>query len=175
MDFVLFQIINDLSGRWAVLDWLGIFFAKYAIFIMGFAAVGVLFFSQNEKSKDEQFIICIKMLLAALFGYLVKIAINLVSMKPRPFEIHDIQPLVAKLTDGSFPSIHTLVSFIMAFAVYSYNKKIGAYFFAVAALVGLSRIYVGVHYPFDVLGGAILAWLSLYLVGKINFKKIFKI
>jgi undecaprenyl-diphosphatase len=115
------------------------------------------------------------MLLASLFGYLVKIAINLASVRPRPFEMHDVQLLVAKLTDGSFPSIHTLVSFVIAFGVYAYDKKMGAYFIIAAALVSLSRVYVGVHYPFDILGGVILAWLSFYLVGKINFKKIFKI
>lgn len=175
MDLYLFQIINNLAGRSAFLDWLGVFCAKYLIFVMGLAAVAVLFFYKKEKSKDEQFVLCIRMLIAALFGYLVKIVINLIDVRPRPFEIHDVRLLVTKLTDGSFPSIHTLISFVIAFGVYSYNKKLGAYFMVTAGLVGLSRVYAGVHYPLDILGGAILAWLSFCLVGKINFKKIFKI
>jgi undecaprenyl-diphosphatase len=175
MDFYLFKIINGFAGRWPGLDWLAVFCAKYLIFVMGLAAVAVLFFYKKEKSKDEQFILCIKMTLAVLFGYLAKIVINLINMRPRPFEIHDVQLLVGRLTDGAFPSIHTLVSFVIAFGVYAYDKKMSAYFIIAAALVSLSRVYVGVHYPFDILGGIILAWLSFYLVRKINFKKIFKI
>ncbi len=114
-----------------------------------------------------------KMALAALLGYLIKIIINLFETRPRPFLAHDVNLLVGKLTDGSFPSMHTLISFVIAFSMYGYDKKTGVYFFMAAALVGLSRIYVGVHYPLDIFGGVLLAWLAVYAVGKINWKKIF--
>jgi undecaprenyl-diphosphatase len=56
--------------------------------------------------------------------------------------------------------------------MYRYNKKIGVYFLVAAALVGLSRVYVGVHYPFDILGGILLALVTVFIMERISWDKI---
>lgn len=59
-------------------------------------------------------------------------------------------------TSWSFPSGHTSSSFAFATAVFANNKKWGIGAFILAAAIGFSRIYLGVHYFTDVLAGAVL-------------------
>lgn len=173
MDFYFFQLVNNLAGRWRPLDWLGIFCAEYLIFAMAFIIIAWTIFNKNNRRADAAIIL--EIILAAFFTYLTKIIINLFYFRPRPFSAHDVNLLIGKISDGSFPSAHTFLSFVMAFTIYMYNKKLGGVLLVFAALVGVSRIYVGVHYPLDVFGGVILAWLAVYAINKIDWKKLLKI
>ena len=67
--------------------------------------------------------------------------------------------LVSPPTDYSFPSGHTLASFEAATALYKDHTVYGFLAFVLAILIAFSRIYLQVHYPSDVLGGAILGFL----------------
>ena len=79
--------------------------------------------------------------------------------RPRPFaEIEALIPLIAKPTDFSFPSGHTTASFAVALVMLRMlPKKIGIPAVVLAALVAFSRLYLGVHYPTDVLAGFVVA------------------
>ena len=75
-----------------------------------------------------------------------------------------------KLFKGSFPSGHTATAFAIATLFTYYFPGIGQLFFLLAALVGISRVYVGAHFPFDVLSGSFVGicvslaviWLPYY-------------
>jgi undecaprenyl-diphosphatase len=71
----------------------------------------------------------------------------------RPFADHPGQTvlLVQHGADNSFPSDHASVAFAIAFAVLVFHRRLGIVLLAVAVGVGLDRIFVGVHYPVDVL------------------------
>ena len=76
--------------------------------------------------------------------------------RPRPFVVNElIEPLVGGVSPyRSFPSGHSGGSFAAMFALYRWvPKKIGIPALFLASLVALSRLYVGVHYPTDILGG----------------------
>jgi len=173
MDFYFFQLINNLAGKWRVLDWFGIFCADYLIFVMVFLIIVWTIFNKNDRRADE--IVILEIILSGFLGYLVKILINLFYFRSRPFSVHDVNLLIGKLADGSFPSAHAFLSFAMAFMIYFYSKKLGIVFLVLAAFVSISRIYVGVHYPLDILGGILLGAFSALLIKKyLSNLKIFR-
>lgn len=84
------------------------------------------------------------------------IAIKNIVNRARPYEtLEGLRVLVSLPGDSSFPSGHSCASFAGAYAVTRCFKK-GGWIYILAALIALSRIYVGVHYPTDVLAGAIV-------------------
>jgi undecaprenyl-diphosphatase len=77
-------------------------------------------------------------------------------VRPRPFLVHPAHVLIARSLDGSFPSIHATAAFAVAVSVVFYSRHMGVVFLVLAALIAFSRVFVGLHYPGDVLGGALL-------------------
>lgn len=98
--------------------------------------------------------------LSLIFGVIVtNLLLKNIVARPRPFaEIEALIPLIAKPTDFSFPSGHTTASFAVALVMLRMlPKKIGIPAVVLAALVAFSRLYLGVHYPTDVLAGFVVA------------------
>jgi undecaprenyl-diphosphatase len=71
---------------------------------------------------------------------------------------------------NSFPSGHTQTAFGTAVALICINRKHVIYLLLIASLIGLSRIYVGVHFPLDVICGAIVGALSSLFVFRLCSK-----
>lgn len=104
---------------------------------------------------------------AALLGSLI-INNNLIKnivQRPRPFvTFTDLQIIIPTPSEYSFPSGHTSSSFAAAAVFYRYlPKKAGVPSVILAGLIGFSRLYVGVHYPTDVIAGVIMGILLSYL------------
>jgi undecaprenyl-diphosphatase len=66
------------------------------------------------------------------------------------------KPLVHAPTDASFPSGHAATSFAAATVLSFAWPRWAPAFFLLALAIGFSRVYVGVHYPLDIVGGALL-------------------
>jgi undecaprenyl-diphosphatase len=80
--------------------------------------------------------------------------------RARPFVDHpQAHLLVGRSTDPSFPSDHATGAFAIAVAIFLYDRTVGWVFLALAVLISAARVYVGIHYPGDVLGGAVLGAL----------------
>lgn len=120
----------------------------------------------SKKSRKYGIALFVALLLCSLLGNEV---IKNIVMRPRPCHVNEVALLIDMPHGYSFPSGHTGSSFAAAYVIYKYNSKYGLYAYILAALIGFSRLYLFVHYPSDVLCGALLGmfcgWLALKLYG----------
>lgn len=93
--------------------------------------------------------------------------------RPRPYDtIETLTFLSKKLPDFSFPSGHTAAATAVCGVIYFIcPKKYGIPAILFAILVGISRLYLGVHYPTDVFVGFAIGFLSSYIASKILVRK----
>lgn len=103
----------------------------------------------------------------AVVSILNNMILKIIVARPRPFTFADIQLLISAPKSYSFPSGHAASSFATATAVFLGNKKFGVIALILATLVAFSRLYFFVHYPTDVLFGAIEGILTAVAVCKI--------
>jgi undecaprenyl-diphosphatase len=71
--------------------------------------------------------------------------------------------------DASFPSNHAVFCFAAAFSLWSngIRKRIGWILFGLACLVCWARVYLGVHFPFDMVGGLLVGWAAAVVVNRL--------
>ena len=129
-------------------------------------AVVLLLFKRTRK-------IGITMGVSLAIGFLVgNLFLKNVVARIRPYDLNPEFPLlIEKLREFSFPSGHTLASFEGAVTIFLYNKKFGIAAIILAVLVALSRLYLYVHYPTDVITsvflGTLIAIVSFIIVKKV--------
>ncbi len=179
MDYFIFQVINNLAGHWAWLDAVGVFLATYFQYFLAAFLLIFLFLGKSKAEKIRNYWMVGLAFLSAAVSRLVFCEIfKLLVSRPRPFEVHQVVQLLSYESGQSFPSGHAAFFFGIAALAYLYCKKyspeysqwLGWIFFVGAFLMGLARIFVGIHYPTDILAGALIGIFTGWLVIKI-FKK----
>ncbi|MFA6279046.1 MAG: phosphatase PAP2 family protein [Candidatus Paceibacterota bacterium] len=167
IDVALFWFFYNLSHHSAVLDAIGVFFAEYVTYVTA-AILAIVFFWPNREQMRNRMTVIVSVAAALIARYVVKAGIVLAFPRPRPFVIlSTVQPLISVSSWEnlqSFPSGHTIFFFALATVLYCFNKKIGWWAFGAAALIGVARIYVGVHWPSDIIIGAILGILTGWII-----------
>ena len=112
-------------------------------------------------------IACLSGLVAAGTGLLISQVVSNLWARERPAIAHpnDTLLLVPPSHEPSFPSDHATAAFAIAFSVaFVGGRRTGALFLAAASVLALSRVFVGLHYPGDVAGGALIGLVSALLV-----------
>ncbi|MBI2049974.1 MAG: phosphatase PAP2 family protein [Candidatus Staskawiczbacteria bacterium] len=167
IDLYLFNLINGLAFKW---DWLG--FASVLVFYYAdylIAAAIFLFLAVNFKRHWK---VMFESIAAAVFTRVVLIEIiRWLWSRTRPFVANNVNLLVDYSAEkSSFPSGHAGFYFAFSTVVYCHNKKIGIVFYIASLIIVLARIFVGIHWPSDILAGAVLG----ILVGLAFNKKLGK-
>lgn len=177
-DIQLFTYVNQFAGHLKALDFIGVFFAQYLAYGLVAFIVILLFYPKNNRYFNRIMVI-VSVFSGLVSRFVIKEIIILFYHRPRPYMvlsgIHKLIPTT--LTDNfqSFPSGHATFYFALAMSLYYFNKKIGTYYLAAASVMGIARVFVGVYWPTDIVGGAILGILSAYLVDYLYRKYRLKI
>ncbi len=160
-DIKLFHSLNGLAGRFRLLDYFGIFCAVYLIWLMSLFALG-LFWQISPAINRLKYLFTL--LAASVGAYLVNMTVGLALVRTRPFGAIDgvHQLITTSFLHKSFPSSHATIAFALAFTVFFFNRTWGIPMLIAAVLVALGRVYVGVHYPADILAGAIIGGVVSY-------------
>jgi undecaprenyl-diphosphatase len=160
LNTLLFQKINDLAGQNVWLDRLAVFFSDYAGYVL--VAVLVLLFI-FKSARLSRFMVLVALISAAVSRGIITTIIRFFYHHPRPFDVLAVKQLIPE-SGYSFPSGHAAFYFALSMGIYLYNKKLGTAFFVVSALTGIARIFAGVHWPADILGGALVGIVTALLV-----------
>ena len=106
----------------------------------------------------------VTMAISLLFSLLItNLTLKPLVNRPRPFTKQYVDLRIDAPHSASFPSGHTSGSFSAALALFHHNKKAGTPALILATLIAFSRLYFFVHYPTDVLGGFLVAFLGSFL------------
>ncbi|MBO4693046.1 MAG: phosphatase PAP2 family protein [Clostridia bacterium] len=125
-------------------------FGDHGIFWMTLTLVLLLF----RKTRPLGLSMAISLALGYICGNLI---VKNIVARTRPYEYRsEINLLVSRLSDYSFPSGHSLASFEAATCIFIRYKKWGVAALIFATLISLSRLYLYVHFPSDVLAGMAL-------------------
>ncbi len=154
VDYSIFKFFNS----WAVHSATNWFFIICAVYFAYIVPVLLLawWFSARDRLNARKAII-MATFSALLAREILKPVIVHIWTRNRPFIEHTVHNIISKTdNEPSFPSGHALAMFAIAAAVYHYDKKAGVILYVMAILTGVSRVVVGVHYPSDIIGGAIL-------------------
>jgi len=158
MDLLLFQKINGFAGKYLWLDTLAIFGSEY----LGYFLLFFLFLFLIWK---KHWLMGAQVLVAVVLARLVIVeAVRWLWFRPRPFAEGSFNQLLEHANTASFPSGHAALYFAISVVIYMYNKKAGILFFFASFLIGLSRVFSGIHWPTDILSGAAVGIFSGLLI-----------
>jgi len=171
----LLAVHDFLIGRNNFLDKVVLALAEYAIYLL--PVVLLILWFMAKKQREALFLAFINCLFS--WFILTKLIISNLWFRPRPnLAILNIKEVIFHRPDYSFPSDHATALFALTFGLYLFGyKKAGHWFLALAILVSAARVGVGVHYPFDILGGIISAGIGtiiIYLAKKPILEYIYK-
>ncbi|HZZ99366.1 MAG TPA: phosphatase PAP2 family protein [Candidatus Paceibacterota bacterium] len=174
MNQAIFRAINELAGHWGWLDALMIFCAQYLLYLAVVVVLLIWLRRHYLKTNRWRDLALVSIASAVIGRLIVAEPFKLLYYHPRPYWVlSNVHLLLARETESSFPSGHTIFMFALAAGVYLYNKKAGWWFFGAAVLVGFARVFVGVHWPYDIIGGAVLG-IPTALACNWLYKKYFK-
>jgi undecaprenyl-diphosphatase len=179
MNTQIFYFFYNLSHKSTMLDGVAVFITDtFDKIVLGLAICYMVYLFTTHpywklKNKLEKlweaFIVTASTIGAYAAAYILKILVH----APRPFVTHrNVYPLVSETSYSSFPSGHATLFFALAMVIYFYDKRIGLVFFFFAVLIAISRMVVGVHYPIDVIAGALLGVVTSWVLHRYILKSV---
>jgi len=153
----IFLAINHLSLlKIGLLNVGCIFVALFSPYLYALALVAIYLQKRKKQALNAFYV--------ALIGLLINYVIGLFYYHPRPFAEGLGNLLISHSNDSSFPSDHATLAFAISLGfLYSKEYYIALASFVFAIIVGFARVFVGVHFPFDIVGSLFVSIVSLTL------------
>ena len=151
LDYHWFQLINQLGNSLPILNPLMRLIASYAEYVFYIGIVIYWFTRQEIKRRmvvESLISACVALIFSGLIGHFY--------YRDRPFVTHTVLQLIEHPANASFPSDHAIGAFVIATSIWIFLRKEGKLWLAFAACIAFSRVWTGVHYPSDVLAGAVI-------------------
>ncbi len=157
----LFDYIFGFAHRNPLLDSFAVFLAQYLPY---FLVLALLVFIFSRRPARVRWYVFVHLALAAILsrGILTEI-IRFAYPHLRPFDALGFVPLLPE-AGNSFPSGHAAFLFALAGALFYLDRRWGWAFLVLASVNGLARVFTGVHWPLDILGGTAVGLISAALV-----------
>jgi undecaprenyl-diphosphatase len=113
-------------------------------------------------SDRRLYLVIVAAVLSVAMGWGFNRLIGLVYYRPRPFASFSEINAVIGVSEfsKSFPSDHAVISFALAASIFLVNRRWGAVFLVMAGLIAFGRVFAGVHYPSDILFGALFGGMA---------------
>lgn len=158
LDLSVFNFTNGFAKKSGILDFFAVFCASYlGIFLVA----GLAIFSLIYQKAD----FFIYPLAAALFArFFINESVYFFYKRKRPSKILPIIPLIKNPNHPSFPSSHTAFFFALSFTLFLFNPYLSLFFILASFLIAVARVFAGVHWPSDILGGILSGYLSFLAV-----------
>ena len=154
MDLTILAALNSLAGKSTLLNGLLVFLAQYAVYLLAFPLLALaLGIGLNHPDRMTVVVsllgLAVSLLVARQIGHTIS--------GTRPFVTESwVVQLVGHKADSGLPSNHATGAFALAAGVLWSHRRTGAAMLALALLVAIGRVAVGVHWPSQVLLGALL-------------------
>lgn len=134
--------------------------------VVALVAIGLLALLARRSSRRVHLRAVLASLVAAAVAFVTSWLLGLLNRRERPFvdEPERVELLIPHAADAGFPSQHAAVSFAIAAVLALLLPRTALLALALAALIAVGRIAVGVHYPTDVLAGAAIGCTTAFVV-----------
>jgi undecaprenyl-diphosphatase len=154
----IFLWINNFVGKSNILDSIMISAAQY----MPYLFILLLFYLWFTNRKNE----ALYAGYTTTLGVGINLLIGLFYFHNRPFMDHLGTTLLSHKADSSFPSDHTTFTSSIALMLLTFKstRLIGIVATLLALWCGISRVYAGVHYPFDIVGSIIISMIAVFMI-----------
>jgi undecaprenyl-diphosphatase len=161
LDQQLFFLINHLPHN-GFFDGVALFFSGVGTAGIIWLLLGVFLFFREEK-KDRWFVFQLGVLGLAVWGLVEEVIKPLVGRLRPGLEAGAI--IIGSQSNGfSFPSGHAAIAWAMAVLLSQKEPKWRWFFYILATAISFSRIYLGKHYPLDVLAGGLIGWILGFMI-----------
>jgi undecaprenyl-diphosphatase len=164
MDYRLYHAVNELMldypwigrGLGAVESW--------SVPLLAVATLALWLFARPGSSRKWK-LACASALASSGLALLINQLVARVWDRARPYLAHpSVHVWGARSHDASFPSDHASAAFGIAFAVFCFDRFVGSIFLTAACVIGVGRVFIGAHYPMDVVAGCLVGLGSALFV-----------
>ena len=162
MNLEVFRFINNLANQNVVLDKIMIFFSSDVPYIF-MAAVALVFILGIAQKNPDYRKIAFSTIVITVINLMINLIIRSIFPVARPFVYNKVNLLVPHDSASSFPSNHATGTMSIALGLEKFSKPISVILTILSIIVGFSRVYVGNHYPADVIGAYIIVYATSYI------------